>query len=155
MIASAIYETHIQVSDLERSIIFYRDVLQLEFCHLEEKRRIAFFWVGENKKSMLGLWETNNPQFERRHFAFRASESFIVNESVDFLSRHGIASYNFLKDHSNKPMVFAWMPAVAIYFKDPDGNELEFIAIIEGTPDASLGVVSYDAWKARCAAQVS
>lgn len=147
MIASAIYETHISVSNLERSIHFYRDILQLEFCHIDEQRRIAFFWVGTGKQSMLGLWESSDPGFEKRHFAFKASEAFIVNESIDFFTRNNLAFYNFLKADDRQPMVFAWMPAVAIYFNDPDGNILEFISIIDGTPDAALGVVSYSDWK--------
>jgi len=29
-------------------------------------------------------------------------------------------------------MVFAWVPALALYFDDSDGNQLEFIHILEG-----------------------
>jgi len=43
-------------------------------------------------------------------------------------------------------MVFAWMPAVAIYFNDPDGHSLEFIAPLEEKAKPELGVVSYDEW---------
>jgi lactoylglutathione lyase len=43
-------------------------------------------------------------------------------------------------------MVFAWMPAVAIYFNDPDGHSLEFIAILPGKPRPELGVISFDEW---------
>lgn len=34
-------------------------------------------------------------------------------------------------------MVFGWMPAMEIYFNDPDGHVLEFIAILEreGKPE--------------------
>ena len=54
--------------------------------------------------------------------------------------------YNFLKDETEKPMVFAWMPAIAIYFNDPDGNVLEFIAVLEGGAKPELGVISYEEW---------
>lgn len=43
-------------------------------------------------------------------------------------------------------MVFAWMPALAIYFKDPDGHDLEFIAILEGEGKPELGVINYEKW---------
>ncbi len=43
-------------------------------------------------------------------------------------------------------MVFAWMPAIAIYFNDPDGHQLEFIAILAGKGQPALGVISYDEW---------
>jgi lactoylglutathione lyase len=45
-------------------------------------------------------------------------------------------------------MVFAWMPAIAIYFTDPDGHELEFIAILEGKARPGAGVISYEEWMA-------
>ena len=44
-------------------------------------------------------------------------------------------------------MVFTWMPALAIYFNDPDGNVLEFIAVLEGEANLELGVISYEEWK--------
>lgn len=51
-----------------------------------------------------------------------------------------------MKDGKNTPMVFAWMPALAIYFHDLDGNELEFISILEGKPSPELGVIKYETW---------
>jgi len=44
-------------------------------------------------------------------------------------------------------MVFAWMPSIAIYFDDPDGNVLEFIAILEGKGRPELGIISYEHWQ--------
>ena len=38
------------------------------------------------------------------------------------------------------------MPAIAIYFNDPDGNALEFIAMLEGEAKPDLGVISYEEW---------
>jgi lactoylglutathione lyase len=38
-----LYETHLFVENLERSIAFYESVLGLEPCHFEAERRIAFF----------------------------------------------------------------------------------------------------------------
>ena len=43
-------------------------------------------------------------------------------------------------------MVFARMPAIAIYFNDPDGHILEFIAILPGKPSSGLGVITYEEW---------
>ena len=43
-------------------------------------------------------------------------------------------------------MVFAWMPAIAIYFDDPDGHILEFIAILQGEAKPKYGVISYEQW---------
>jgi len=141
-----LYETHLNVTSLEKAVDFYKNVLGLEFALLEEKRRIAFFWIGQPKEYMLGLWEKPKDQFEPRHFAFRCGAEDILQRSVSFLKERGLQPYNFLKDGTDRPMVFAWMPAIAIYFNDPDGNILEFIAILEGGSRPELGVMSYDEW---------
>ncbi len=41
-----LFETHISVRDLERSIAFYRDLVGLELGIVQPERRAAFFWVG-------------------------------------------------------------------------------------------------------------
>jgi lactoylglutathione lyase len=70
----------------------------------------------------------------------------ILNYSADFLKNKNLTPYNFLRDGKDEPMVFAWMPALAIYFNDPDGNQLEFISILEGEGRPELGVLSYEEW---------
>jgi lactoylglutathione lyase len=140
-----LYETHVQVSDLENAIKFYTEVLGLQLAHTEENRRIAFLWIGKNKESMLGLWEQKE-NLQTRHFAFTADKEDILNYSVEFLKNKNLKPYNFLRDGIDKPMVFAWMPALAIYFNDPDGNQLEFISILEGDGKPELGVLSYEEW---------
>jgi lactoylglutathione lyase len=141
-----LYETHLYVADLERSIEFYKQLPGLTFCHYEEKRRIAFFWIGKPKQAMLGLWEKPKSEIDIRHFAFECSPEYILHEAIPFLINKNLQPYNFLKDGTRQPMVFAWMPAVAIYFNDPDEHILEFIAILEGTGKPELGVIAYDEW---------
>jgi len=140
-----LYETHIQVSDLENAINFYTEVLGLKLAHQDENRRIAFLWVGKDKEFMLGLWEQKE-NLQTRHFAFRVDKEDLLNTSVEFLKNKDLIPYNFLKNGSEKPMVFAWMPALAIYFNDPDGNQLEFISILQGKEKPELGILSYEEW---------
>lgn len=52
-----LYETHVQVCNLENSVTFYTEILGLKLAHQDENRRIAFLWVGKDKEFMLGLWE--------------------------------------------------------------------------------------------------
>jgi lactoylglutathione lyase len=141
-----LFETHLFVEDLERSIDFYGNVLGLTKCGYNDERRIAFFWIGEPQSAMLGLWEKPKEQVDIRHFAFRCEVEEVLNKSIDFLKARNLQPYNFLRDGNEKPMVFAWMPAIAIYFKDPDGHDLEFIAILGGESRPELGVVSYEDW---------
>ncbi|UPQ77412.1 VOC family protein [Chryseobacterium nepalense] len=140
-----LYETHIQVSNLENAINFYTEVLGLKLAHQDENRRIAFLWVGKDRDFMLGLWEQKE-NLQTRHFAFRVDKEDLLNTSVEFLKNKNLIPYNFLKNGSEKPMVFAWMPALAIYFNDPDGNQLEFISILEGKEKPELGILSYEEW---------
>jgi len=64
---SGLYETHLTVSDLDRSVTFYRDVVGLELAHTVPKRHAAFFWIGGRDRSMLGLW--CDPQLPGVHAA--------------------------------------------------------------------------------------
>lgn len=141
-----LYETHVYVENLEKSIDFYKNILGLEQCHYEEERRAAFFWIGKPKQAMLGLWEKPKAEIDIRHFAFRCDKEFILEKAADFLNGHGLKPYNFLQDGTSRPMVFAWMPALAIYFDDPDGHSLEFIALLEGQGRPEVGVISYEEW---------
>lgn len=146
MMIKGLFETHIYVEDLERSIEFYSNVLGLTQCHYEAARRIAFFWIGEPKGAMLGIWEKPKHEIDIRHFAFRCEVADVLDKSVSFLEKYNLKPYNFLKSDDAAPMVFAWMPAVAIYFNDPDGHALEFIAILPGDARPESGVISYEKW---------
>ncbi len=144
-----LFETHIYVEDLARSIDFYSNTLGLTQCHYEEERKIAFFWIGKPKEAMLGIWEKPKAEIDVRHFAFRCDLEDVLNKSISFLESKNLKPYNFLKNGNHEPMVFAWMPALAIYFNDPDGHVLEFIAILEGEARPELGVTSYQDWLNR------
>jgi predicted enzyme related to lactoylglutathione lyase len=54
---SGLFETHLHVADLERSMRFYGEVLGLELGRKETERRAALYWVGKDRRTMLGLWE--------------------------------------------------------------------------------------------------
>jgi catechol-2,3-dioxygenase len=142
-----IYETHINVENLEASIEFYQNVLGLEKCGYNDERRIAFFWVGKPQEYMLGIWEKPKSEIVKMHFAFRCDKEDILNNSISFLKERNLKPYNFLKDNNEIPMVFSWMPALAIYFDDPDGHCLEFISILEGQPKPELGIITFDEWE--------
>jgi len=141
-----LYETHLFVEKLERSIDFYTRVMQLELAHIEEERRVAFLWIEPEKKSMLGIWEKPVEEIELRHFAFRCDVKELLVNAIPFLKSHNIEPYNFLRDGTDRPMVFCWIPAIAIYFRDPDGHALEYIAVLEGEAKPELGVISYEEW---------
>ena len=66
-----LFEAHLTVSDLDRSIAFYRDVLGLTLAHRIAARQVAFFWVPSSDRAMLGLWSIGtSPLRLRLHIAF-------------------------------------------------------------------------------------
>lgn len=47
---TALFETHLTVSDLERSIAFYRDVVGLPLAHRVPAPGAAFHWTGASSR---------------------------------------------------------------------------------------------------------
>ncbi|PFA82795.1 VOC family protein [Bacillus thuringiensis] len=142
IIIQNIYETHLHVRNLENAINFYQNKLGLTLARKFSKRRVAFFWVGENKQQMLGLWEVHNIEdFEPRHFAFVVNLEFLMTSKA-WLEERGIAVIGSQGKGNQKPIVQRWMPAASVYFLDCDGNKLEFISMLHKNPD-ELEYASY------------
>lgn len=142
-----IYETHIQVSDLETAMEFYGGTLGLELGTIAEQRRIAFYFVSDpdGTRSMLGLWEASD--ISPDHFAFRAAEddidrmqSFLADREIEPVEALGISPVE-------QPLVHPWMPAAAIYFEDPDGNQVELIADLSAEPRRDLDTMPLAEWR--------
>jgi catechol 2,3-dioxygenase-like lactoylglutathione lyase family enzyme len=73
-----LFEVHFSVTDLDRSIAFYRDAVGLRLAHVESERGAAFFRIGVGG-SILGLWATGSgPHRITLHAAFRVSPSDVV-----------------------------------------------------------------------------
>jgi lactoylglutathione lyase len=108
---SELFETHLAVSDLQRSIVFYRDVIGLELGIEVPEHKCAFFWVGGSKHSMLGLWSMGSiPNGLKLHIAFKVN----VNDLFDVPKRlrsKGISPLDFFGRETVEPTVIYWMPA--------------------------------------------
>jgi len=144
---TGLYETHIYVKSIERSINFYQNKLKLKICNYERERGVVFFWIGRPKKSFLGVWEKPEEELSRRHFAFESTKDFIINDSIKFLNKRDIIIRDAFELGDKGPIsVFSWIPAVSIFFLDPDDNSLEFISVLDGKPKPELGIVSYEEW---------
>jgi catechol 2,3-dioxygenase-like lactoylglutathione lyase family enzyme len=142
---TGLFETHIHVSSLEVSIEFYNALPGLQLARIDKERKIAFYWIGKEGEAMLGLWEKKG-QVYPQHFAFRSNTNVILNIAATILRSMQIECYNFFQDGTSKPLVFTWMPAVTIYFRDPDYHELELIAMLPQKPRPEFGIVSYEDW---------
>jgi lactoylglutathione lyase len=142
-----LFEAHLTVGDLDRSIEFYRDVLGLPLAYRLPARNVAFFWVPTSDRAMLGLWSIGtSPLRMRLHIAF-AVELPHVFESVSALRRAGLTPRAGNGDPIDEPVVLCWMPAASVYFDDPDGHSLEFICMLDETPRPELGQISWSDWR--------
>ena len=45
-----LFEAHLTVSDLSRSMTFFSEVLGLELAHVVAERRVAFYWIGGRRR---------------------------------------------------------------------------------------------------------
>lgn len=142
-----LFEAHITVRHLERSMAFYRDVLGLEVGFTQPERPGALFWVGARGRSMMGVFPVGDcPLTMRTHVAFQVKLEDVV-AAPQALRSAGITPLSNEREPTDEPTVFAWMPAASIFFCDPDGNLLEYIAMLPGPARPELGVVKWSEWQ--------
>lgn len=142
----SLYEAHLTVRDLDRSIDFYRDVLGLPLATVIAKRNVAFFWVPKAETAMLGIWGVGTaPVSMKLHIAFTVDLPD-VERSIGGLKDAGLTPH-FNGKPIEEPIVLTWMPATSVYFDDPDGHALEFIAMLPDTPRPDLPIMPLSHWR--------
>lgn len=146
---AGLFEAHLTVADLDRSIGFYRDALGLTLAHTVPARSAAFFWVGGPDHSMLGLWPIgSSPMRLRLHVAFTVALDDVI-ASVAALQAVGIVPRGGGGAPAREPVVIPWMPAASVFFDDPDGHGLEFLAMLPDQPRPGLAWMPLSQWRAR------
>ena len=142
-----LFETHLTVKHLQRSMSFFGEALGLELAQVFPERKVAFFWVGRPGDAMLGLWEAGTgPQRLSLHMAFRVDLDDLL-QAAERLREANIIPLDFAGEPTDEPVVFAWMPSASLFFHDPDGNLLEFLSMLPDAPQGDLGVVKWSRWK--------
>ncbi len=143
-----LFETHVTVSDLQRSIGFYRDVVGLEIGIVQPERPAAFFWVGGRGRSMLGIFSLGScPLTMRHHLSFQVKLKDVLT-APQRLRAAGITPLGGSREPIDEPVVFAWGPAASVFFDDPDGNLLEYISMLPDGPRPELGLLAWSKWQA-------
>lgn len=141
-----LFETHLTVSNLQRSIDFYHNILGLELALQVSERNAAFFWIGDSRHSMLGLWSLGTvPLGLTLHIAFEVCLDDLL-DAAKRLKAQGIMPLSFFGMETMEPSVIGWMPAAALYFRDPDGHLIEYLAMLDKEPNPGLGVVPWSEW---------
>ena len=141
-----LFETHLTVSDLGRSVAFYREVVGLPLALEVPERGAAFFWIGGPGEAMLGLWSLGSaPMGLSLHVAFKASLQDIM-DACDHLRSRGVTPLSFFATETTEPSVIGWMPAAAVYFRDPDGHLLEYLAMLDEEPRPDRGILPWSQW---------
>jgi len=111
-------------------------------------RQVAFFWIGSPGHTMLGLWAAGSvPQRTTTHIAFAASLEDVL-AAPEALRLAGIVTRDFDGQPTNEAVVIGWMPAASVFFHDPDGHLLEYIAMLPDDPRPDVGVLTWRAWTA-------
>ena len=146
-----LYEAHLPVSNLEKSIEFYQK-LDLEIAYKQEK--LVFFWIDKGR-SWLGLWETdkvNTPYHPSlRHVALQIDREDLQNIKGWLEDREIPISTSFGFPSEKQPLVLPNNPQAhaAIYFKDPDGNSIELIAPLRIDFEEEFKMMTYEEWEQK------
>lgn len=143
-----LFETHLTVSDLSRSVAFYREVVGLPVALELPERSAAFFWIGAPGDAMLGLWSLGSaPLGLSLHVAFKTSLAEVLG-ACERLRSAAVTPLSFFGSETDEPSVIGWMPAAAVFFRDPDGHLLEYLTMLDEPPRPEVGVVPWAAWTA-------
>lgn len=149
-----LYETHIPVTDIGRSVDFYVDKLGFEIGFgKRDDLSVLLLYPRGGRRWMLGLFEVD--RIEHRHpaefhFALRMSGSD-VDEMVALLTARGIEPVHPptapMDGPMTEPIVHGWMPAASVFFRDPDGHLLELIAELDEEPRPEFAYRYLSEWR--------
>jgi lactoylglutathione lyase len=141
-----LFEAHLPAADVDRAVQFYRDIVGLSVALEVPERGAAFFWVGEPGKAMLGIWSLGSmPMGLSLHVAFSVPLEDVLG-SCRRLRDLGVTPLSFFAEETDEPSVIGWMPAAAVYFRDPDGHLLEYLAMLDEPPRSEVGIVTWSEW---------
>lgn len=134
------YEVHLPVTDLDRAIVFY-EKLGFEFGFGGKGGSSALLlYTDKDMRWMLGLFRVDtvvHRQAAEYHISLRVAEED-AEKMIPFLRERGIEPLHPprapVQGPMTEPIVHGWMPAAAVFFRDPDGHLLELIAELSGEP---------------------
>ena len=144
---------HLPVTDLARSIAFYTKLgFRLGYGSESDPGALLMFEAG-GTRWMLGLYRVEKISHHHpaeSHVALRVPEAR-VDEMIPDLERLGIEpvhpAHAPLQGRMSEPIVHGWMPAAAVFFRDPDGHLLELIAELSTVPRPEAVYQTLSKWR--------
>ncbi len=121
----ALGEVAVRCRDLETMRVFYRDVVGLTPLEGEYSDHIAFFQIGEGyggHTTVLALFGEGAPA------TGPASSLHHVALTVDAAEQDAAEQWLSSKGLSPHYQQFPWIGWRGLFFKDPEGNTIEFVA---------------------------
>jgi ribosomal protein S18 acetylase RimI-like enzyme len=87
------------------------------------------------------------------HIALRASLDDVLG-ACDALRSVDVEPLSFFGTPTAEPSVIGWMPAAAVYFRDPDGHLIEYLAMLPGPARPEFGIGPWSLWHTDCAVRI-
>lgn len=133
-----LYETHLPVTDVARSVDFYVGRLGFDLGFGERGDESVLLLCEDGAaRWMLGLFRVDEIRHRHPaeyHVAFRVAAED-ADRMVPWLEGRGIRPVHPptapRQGPMDEPVVHGWMPAAAVFFRDPDGHLLELVAELD------------------------
>jgi lactoylglutathione lyase len=150
-----LYEVHLPVTDLQRSVDFYTSKLGFKLgWGTSEGSSALLIYDDGGTRWMLGLFRVDTVVHRSPadyHISFRVAETQ-ADTMVAWLRARGIEPFHPphapIQGTVDEPIVHGWMPAAAVFFKDPDGHLLELIADLSDAPRPDFLYRPLSEWRA-------
>lgn len=138
-----LYEVHLSVNDLEKSIEFYKK-LGLSLAWLNND--VAFLWI-EPDNSWLGLWQKpRGDHVFAKHIAFRIDYEDMP-KATRWLKEKGIKPRSDGHFQPVEPVVRPSKRNASLYFSDPDGHRLELMCTLPDDTPKGLPKMYWRKWE--------
>jgi lactoylglutathione lyase len=96
---------------------------------------------------MLGLWSLGSaPMGLSLHIALTSRLEDVLGACAALRSK-GVTPLSFFETETTEPSVIGWMPAAAVYFRDPDGHLIEYLAMLDEPASAEAGIIPWSQWR--------
>ena len=79
------------------------------------------------------------------HVAFEVALDDLLDAPTR-LRGNGVTPLSFFSVETTEPSVIGWMPAAAVYFRDPDDHLLEYLTMLDEDPRPDMGIVGWSEW---------